>query len=294
MRDTASLDDAVRIVRRRAELEPRVALVLDGWMDGLARAIEVEESVPFAEIPGFSDPGAEPHDGRLLLGRLEGVTAVAMVGRPRREEGHSPARTALAVRVMRFLATPGGEPPPLLVCDTCDALDPLWEVGELVLVEDHINLTAHNPLVGPNLDALGPRFPDMSEAYAPELSRIAVEAARESGIPLRRGVYVALARTDFVTPAEARMLRRMGGDLVGAATVPETLVARHMGMRVLALAVVAGRGIPALPEHGEGSERRARAAGAGSALARIVRDVVARLPGPAGEAQSNSEQATRT
>ncbi|HZG41996.1 MAG TPA: purine-nucleoside phosphorylase, partial [Longimicrobium sp.] len=198
------IDAAVREIRGRSTLEPRVAVILGTGLGGLAERIEVEAEIPYAEIPHFPLSTVETHTGRLLLGRLGGKPVVAMQGRFHRYEGYTLQQAAFPVRVMRALGADT-----LVVSNACGGMNPLWGPGDLVLIADHINLLGDNPLIGPNLDDVGPRFPDMSAVYDPELRRIAVEVALERGITLRRGVYVAVAGPNLETRAEYRMLRMM-------------------------------------------------------------------------------------
>jgi purine-nucleoside phosphorylase len=201
--------------------------------------LQVDEELDVGDVLELAPPASGSSTPPLLVGRLRGVPVALLGGALRRHEGYSLAEATLPIRLMRLLGAPGREPPALLVGGVCDALHPLPEHPDLVVLDDHINLMAENPLVGPNLDALGPRFPDMSEAYHPGLRALATAAARERRIPLGRGVYVALTGPQRPTRAESRMLESLGGDLTGNWVVPEVIVARHMGMRVLALLAVA-------------------------------------------------------
>jgi purine-nucleoside phosphorylase len=241
------LHEGVEVVRGRSGVEPRVTLVLGPGMEPLADAIDVEADVPCAELAGLPDTGAGSA-GRLLIGRLDGEPVAALQGALHSYEGHRRGAAAtFLVRVLRLLGPSGGDPPALLLAGTCGTVSDLWGADELALVDDHINLLGENPLMGPNLDALGPRFPDMSEPYDRALQALAVEAALERRVPLRRAVYVAVTGPERPTRAERRMLRWMGGDLFGTWVAPEVVVARHMGMRVLALLAVTEAGRPSVP-----------------------------------------------
>jgi purine-nucleoside phosphorylase len=228
----------VRRVRERTHLEPAVAFVLGRSVPG-PDDFQVEEELDVRDLlelaPHASGSGTPP----LVLGRLGEVPVALLAGALRRHEGYSLSQATLPVRLMRLLGAPGREPPALLLGGVCDALHAFPGRPDLVMLDDHINLMAENPLVGPNLDPLGPRFPDMSQAYDAELRDLAANAARERRIPLGRGVYVALTGPQRPTRAESRMLRSLGADLTGNWVVPEVIVARHMGMRVLALLAVA-------------------------------------------------------
>ena len=235
------LHEAVSAVRDRGALAPEVAIVLGTGLGALAHEIDVETVIPYEEIPHFPLSTVETHTGRLLLGTLAGKRVVAMQGRFHRYEGYTLQQVTLPVRVMRLL---GAET--LFVSNACGGMNPLWHPGELVAIDDHINLLGDNPLIGPNLDELGPRFPDMSRVYDRELLRLAEGAALELRIPLRRGVYVAVTGPNLETRAEYRMLRALGADVVGMSTVPEAIVARQMSMRVLGISILTDA---CLPDH---------------------------------------------
>lgn len=224
--------EAVKVVRRHTDLEPRVGIIMGEGLGGLAEEIDAQVVLPHEEIPHFPPFTTEAHPGRLILGQLDGTPVVAMQGRFYPYEGHSLREVTFPVRVLRML---GAEV--LVASGISGVVNPLWQVGELVLLDDHINLLGDNPLVGDNLDELGPRFPDMSEPYDRGLQMMAEEAAREAGIRLNRGVYVAITGPSPGTRTEYRMLRGTGADIVGMSIVPEVIVARHMGMRVLGLSI---------------------------------------------------------
>lgn len=226
-------------VRGRTDLRPRVAIVLGTGLGGIGAAIQLETAIPYEEIPNCPLSTVESHTGLLLLGRLEGTPVVAMQGRFHRYEGYTLAEVTFPVRLMRML---GAET--LVVSAACGGLDPLMSLGDLVLLDDHINLMGDSPLVGPNLDEFGPRFPDMSEPYDRALQEAALEAALDRRIRLQRGVYAAVVGPNLETRAEYRMLRWMGADVVGMSTVPEVIVARHMDMRVLGLTIVTDLCLP--------------------------------------------------
>lgn len=229
----ASLKEALDAVRARSGKEPAVGIILGTGLGGLAEEIQVEEVVPYGEIPHFPLSTVESHEGRLLLGELAGVPVVAMQGRFHAYEGYSLEEVTFPVRVMKLLGAGV-----LIVSGASGGMNPDWTPGELVLLTDHINFLGDNPLVGPNLDELGPRFPDMSEPYDLELQEFALDVAWDEEIPLHQGVYVAVRGPNLETRAEYRMLRQMGADVVGMSTVPEVIVARHMGMRVMGVSII--------------------------------------------------------
>lgn len=268
-----ALGAALAEVRRRSSLEPEVALVLGTGLGGtLVDSLEIETAIRYEEIPHFPVCTVDTHAGRLLLGRLDGRPVVAMHGRFHLYEGYTAQQIALPIRVMAQLGART-----LILSGACGGMHPLWDAGDLVLLDDHINLLGANPLIGPNLDELGPRFPDMSEPYDRELQALAEEVALELRIPLRRGVYVAVPGPNLETRAEYRMLRTMGADVVGMSTVPEVITARHMGMRVMAVSIITDRCLPdALAP--TGIEEIVRVAGeAEPKVTELVRGVLARL-----------------
>ena len=227
------IDEAVRAVRARTKVVPDAAIILGTGLGGLANEVAVDTRIPYREIPGFPLSTVESHAGELLVGTLAGRRVVAMRGRFHVYEGYTPQQIGLPVRVLERLGART-----LLVSNACGGMHPLWKPGDLMLIADHINLLGSNPLVGPNDDRLGPRFPDMSEAYDSGLRALARGVALERGITLREGVYVAVTGPNLETRAEYRMLRVMGADVVGMSTVPEVITAVHMGMKVLGVSII--------------------------------------------------------
>jgi purine-nucleoside phosphorylase len=235
----AGVRRAADTVRARWDQAPEIAIILGTGLGGLGREIAVEAEVPYAEIPGFPLSTVESHAGRLLCGRLSGLRVVAMQGRFHHYEGYSLDRVAFPVWVMRALGARS-----LVVSNACGGLHPLWGPGDLMVLSDHINLIGDNPLVGPNDDALGPRFPDMSEPYDPALRALARAVALERKITLREGVYAAITGPNLETRAEYRWLRRVGADVVGMSTVPEVIAARHAGLAVLGVSIITDMCLP--------------------------------------------------
>ncbi|HEV8123699.1 MAG TPA: purine-nucleoside phosphorylase [Gemmatimonadales bacterium] len=231
--------EALAAVRARTRLNPGVGIILGTGLGGLAARIKVECEIPYETIPHFPVSTVESHAGRLLVGTLGGHTVVAMQGRFHRYEGYDLRQVTFPVRVMRAMGVNT-----LLISNACGGMHPLWAAGDLVLLADHINLLMDNPLIGPNDESLGPRFPDMSEPYSRELRAIAREVAKEQKTTLREGVYVAVPGPNLETRAEYRMLRAMGADVVGMSTVPEVIVAIHAGMRVLAVSIITDLCLP--------------------------------------------------
>jgi len=220
-------------IQRRTEVRPRVGLILGSGLSTLADAVEDGVVIPYGEIPHFPVSTVEGHVGRLVVGRLEGQAVAVMQGRAHYYEGYSMAEIGLPVRVLQVLGIEI-----LVITNAAGGLNSEFRAGDPMLITDHINLigmSGLNPLRGPNLDDLGPRFPDMSRAYDPELRTLARQVAREADVVLREGVYICLAGPSFETPADLRFLRVIGADAVGMSTVPEATVARHGGTRVLGL-----------------------------------------------------------
>ena len=231
--------EAVHAVQARTTLVPDVAIILGTGLGGLAEEMHVATRVPYQEIPGFPLSTVESHAGQLLLGTLADRRVAAMQGRFHRYEGYTLQQIAFPVRVLHALGARL-----LVVSNACGGMHPLWRPGDLMLIADHINLLGDNPLVGPNDDRLGPRFPDMSQPYDAELRATARAVALEQGIPLREGVYVAVTGPNLQTRAEYRMLRTLGADVVGMSTVPEVITAVHLGMRVLGVSIITDQCLP--------------------------------------------------
>jgi purine-nucleoside phosphorylase len=263
---------SAEVVRRRHAGPAEVGIILGTGLGGLAGEIAVETRVPYGEIPGFPLSTVESHAGQLLLGRLGGRSVVAMQGRFHRYEGYDLRQVTFPVRVMHALGVRT-----LIVSNACGGMNPLWGPGDLMLISDHINLLGDNPLVGPNDERLGSRFPDMSAPYDPELRALARDIALELGITLREGVYVAVPGPNLETRAEYRMLRAFGADVVGMSTVPEVIVANHQGIRVMGLSIITDQCLPDALEPADIERIVATAGRAEPQLTRLVRTVVERL-----------------
>ena len=264
--------EAVRAVQARMALAPEVAVILGTGLGGLADEMQVAARIPYEEIPGFPPATVESHTGRLLLGTLAGRRVAAMQGRFHRYEGYSLQQIAFPVRVLHALGARL-----LVVSNACGGMHPLWSPGELMLIADHINLLGDNPLVGPNDDRLGPRFPDMSEAYDAGLRALARTVALEQGTLLREGVYVAVPGPNLETRAEYRMLRALGADVVGMSTVPEVIAAVHAGMRVLGVSIITDQCLPDALEPATVERIIAVAGAAEPKLTALIRGVLERL-----------------
>jgi purine-nucleoside phosphorylase len=224
-------DQAAEVIRGRTHHQPQVGLILGSGLSPLADAIAEADVIPYSEIPHFPTSSIEGHTGQLVIGKLAGQVVLAMQGRTHYYEGYSMQRITLPVRVMQVLGIHT-----LFVTNAAGGLNPHFQPGDLMLITDHINLIGMaglNPLRGPNLKEFGPRFPDMSQAYDPSLQAIARRVATNLGFSLQQGIYMCLAGPSFETPADIRFLRAIGADAVGMSTVPEVIVARHGGTRVL-------------------------------------------------------------
>jgi purine-nucleoside phosphorylase len=266
------VERAAEVVRSRYSATPDVAIVLGTGLGGLATHIAVDASIDYADIPGFPLSTVESHAGRLLCGTLSGKTVIAMQGRFHRYEGYTLAQVTFPVRVLRALGART-----LVVSNACGGMHPLWAAGDLMLIADHINLLGDNPLIGPNDDRLGPRFPDMSEPYDGSLRAVARAVALDHGITLREGVYVAVPGPNLETRAEYRFLRGLGADVVGMSTVPEVIVAIHAGMRVLGISIITDLCLPDALEPASVEKIIAVASRAEPNLTMLVRGVLERL-----------------
>jgi purine-nucleoside phosphorylase len=270
--NAASVADAVRAVKTRTAIVPEVGVILGTGLGALADELKADVTIPYADIPGFPRPTVETHAGRLLFGTLGNTRVAMMQGRFHRYEGYTLQQVAFPVRVLRALGAKT-----LIVSNVSGGMHPLWSTGDLVLISDHINLLGDNPLVGANVDAEGPRFPDMSAAYDPELRQLARDVALQHKIVLREGVYVAVPGPNLETRAEYRMLRALGADVVGMSTVPEVITAVHQGIRVLGLSIITDNCLPDALEPTSVEQIIAVARGAEPKLAAVVRGVLEKL-----------------
>lgn len=256
-----------------AEFAPEIGIILGTGLGRLAEEIDKVAVIDYADIPGFPLSTVESHHGRLILGVLGGRNVVAMQGRFHFYEGYSMGQITFPVRTMYELGART-----LLVSNACGGMNPLYRRGDLMVIEDHINLIGDNPLIGPNDDTLGPRFPDMSQPYSHELIAIAEQAAMEERIRLHKGTFVAVAGPNLETRAEYRFLRLIGADVVGMSTVPEVIVARHMDMRVLGLSIITDECFPDSLAPVDVAEIIEAAGRAEPNMTRILTRVIERLP----------------
>jgi purine-nucleoside phosphorylase len=266
------IDEAVASLRGRTALVPEVGVILGTGLGTLADGLTVETRIPYGEIPHFAVSTVESHKGELLFGKLGGRPAVVMSGRVHFYEGYTMRQVSFPVRVMQALGAKT-----LIVSNACGGMNPLFAGGDIMLVTDHINLMGDNPLIGPNDETLGPRFPDMSQPYDRALLALAEDVALEEKLKVQKGVFVAVAGPNLETAAEYRFLRGIGADVVGMSLIPENLVAVHGGMRVLALAVITDLCLADALEPVDIPKILAVAAQAAPRLDRLVTRVVARL-----------------
>ncbi len=229
----ARLDDSVFAVKKHTPLAPRVGVVLGSGLGAFADTLDELVRIPYDDIPHMPVPAVAGHAGVLCFGNVGGVPVVCMQGRSHLYEGRTPDEVVHGVRVMARLGARS-----VLLTNAAGGVEPSWAAGDLMVVTDHLNLTGASPLVGPNDDSLGPRFPDMTSAYDPELRAVLCEVARQKRLPLREGVYAGLLGPSYETPAEVRMLRALGAHAVGMSTVLEVVALRHMGARVGALSCI--------------------------------------------------------
>lgn len=272
-------DEAVQSIRSRTQHQPRIGLVLGSGLGRLAAEIESADIIPYGEIPHFPQSTVAGHAGRLVIGRLAGAAVCAMQGRFHFYEGYGMDEVTLPVRVMQRLGVQT-----VILTNAAGGLNPAFATGDLMLIEDHINLVGmagHNPLRGPNLDSFGVRFPAMNRVYTLRLRQIALMAAEREGLKLQRGVYVALAGPNFETPAEIRMWRTLGGDAVGMSTAAEAIVAHHAGMEVLAISTITNMAIAQQDAASEPSHEEVIEAGKVivPALTRLLKAILMLIPG---------------
>jgi purine-nucleoside phosphorylase len=226
-------EHAARVIRSRISVEPRIALVLGSGLGGFADDFEESVSIPYEEIPSFVRSTAQGHAGRLVIGKIDSVPVLAMQGRVHYYEGYSLEEITFPVRTFGLLGIKT-----LVLTNAAGGINVQLTQGALMVISDHVNLMGVNPLRGPNDDRFGPRFPDMTAVYSPELQELVVDEAKAIGVEVRRGIYGALSGPSYETPAEIHLLRNLGADAVGMSTVPEAIVARHMGLEVLGISCI--------------------------------------------------------
>jgi purine-nucleoside phosphorylase len=234
---------ALAYIRTLTQAQPRVGVVLGSGLGAFADELTNSLAIPYADIPGWPQSTAVGHAGKLVIGSLDGLEIAVLAGRSHFYEGYTPAQVTTGVRVLAQLGVKS-----VVFTNAAGGINLSYQQGGLVLISDHINLQGMNPLIGPNDDTCGPRFPDMSDAYCAAYRTIARQTASELGIELPEGVYAAMSGPSYETPAEIRYLRVIGADLVGMSTVPEVIVANHLGLKVLAISCVTNMAAGILPQ----------------------------------------------
>ena len=236
---TDKINESLKVIREKTDKSYPIGIILGTGLGGLVDEIEVEQEINYSDIPHFPLSTVESHSGKLIFGKVNGKNVIAMQGRFHFYEGYSMQQITYPVRVMKFLGVDT-----LLVSNACGGMNPIYSRGDIMLMSDHINLIGDNPLIGKNEDDLGPRFPDMSEPYDQSLIELAEQIALENKIKVQKGVYIAIAGPNLETKAEYRFLRATGADVVGMSTVPENIVANHMGMKVLGISIITDECFP--------------------------------------------------
>lgn len=266
------IDEALKVIRTKTKSEPSIGIILGTGLGALAKEIQAETVIDYAEIPHFAQSTVESHHGKLIFGTLADKKVVAMQGRFHYYEGHSMKQITFPVRVMKLIGVET-----LLISNAGGALNPLFRRGDIMIISDHINLLGDNPLIGPNDESLGPRFPDMSEPYTKSLIALAEDSALDLKVKLQKGVYVALTGPNLETRAEYRFLRYIGADAVGMSTVPEVIVAVHMSMKVLGFCILTDECFPDALKPVSIEEVIAVASEAEPKMTKVMKEVVRRL-----------------
>lgn len=233
------INETLSVIRKFTSDNYSVGIILGTGLGALVKEIKVQHEIDYADLPHFPLSTVESHQGKLIFGTVNGQKVVAMQGRFHYYEGYTMKQITYPVRVMKFLGVKT-----LLVSNACGGMNPDYRKGDLMLMIDHINLLGDNPLIGKNEDELGPRFPDMSEPYSLDLIKIAEDVANENNIKVHKGVYVAVPGPNLETKAEYKFLRETGADVVGMSTIPENIIANHMGMKVLGISIITDECFP--------------------------------------------------
>ena len=265
-------EHASRVIRARTKLEPRIAIVLGSGLGSFADDFDDAVGIPYEEIPGFARSTAQGHAGRLVIGKVDTVPVVAMQGRVHYYEGYSLEQVTFPIRTFSLLGVKT-----LILTNASGGINVELNQGTLMVISDHLNLMGDNPLRGPNEERFGPRFPDMSAVYSPELQALVVEESRAIGVDVRRGIYGALSGPSYETPAEIHLLRTLGADAVGMSTVPEAIVARHMGLEVLGISCITNMAAGISDEPINHEEVMATGNRVREAFAQLLRGVVGRI-----------------
>lgn len=266
------IQEALKFIQSKCSIQPRVGIILGSGLGSIAEKVTDAVTLAYSEIPHFFPPTVAGHAGQLILGKMAGIPVVLLQGRFHFYEGHTMTEVALPTRVIARLGIQS-----LLLTNAAGGVNTRYRAGDLMLIEDHINLMGDNPLMGPNLSEFGPRFPDLTEAYDKKLLEIMKKTAAELEIPVQTGVYAGLRGPTYETPAEVRMLRTLGADAVGMSTVPETVAANHLGVRVAGISCITNQAAGLSPHklsHDEVMETSRQAA---EKMKKLITTVVPRL-----------------
>ncbi|WKZ70612.1 MAG: purine-nucleoside phosphorylase [Melioribacteraceae bacterium] len=266
------INETLEVIRKHTKDEYEIGIILGTGLGGLVKEIKIDHEIEYGDLPHFPISTVESHHGKLIFGSIGNKKVVAMQGRFHYYEGYTMKQITYPVRVMKFLGVKT-----LLVSNACGGMNPIYKRGDVMLMLDHINLLGDNPLIGPNEDDLGPRFPDMSEPYNLELIELAEQVALENKIKLHKGVYVAVPGPNLETKAEYRFLRGIGADVVGMSTIPENIVANHMGMRVLGFSIITDECFPDSLKAVNVEEIIAAAMEAEPKMTKIMKEVINKL-----------------
>ncbi len=264
------LREAAAYLQSRIIDQTKTGIVLGTGLGGLVNKIEIEASIPYEQIPHFPVSTVQGHQGRLIVGRIGEVPVLAMQGRFHYYEGYTMEQVTFPARVMKLLGIER-----FFVSNASGGLNPGFKVGDVMVITDHINMFGTNPLIGPNVDEFGPRFPDMSQTYSQRLIARALEIGKEENLDLRTGVYVGTTGPTFETPAEYKMFRTLGGDAVGMSTVPEVIVAHHAGIEVFGISIITDSGVPGEIVEVSHEEVQRVAAAAEPRMTRVIERLVA-------------------
>lgn len=266
------INETLEAIRKHTTEDYEIGIILGTGLGGLVKEIKIDHEIEYGDLPHFPISTVESHHGKLIFGTIGNKKVVAMQGRFHYYEGYTMKQITYPVRVMKFLGVKT-----LLVSNACGGMNPIYKRGDVMLMLDHINLLGDNPLIGPNEDDLGPRFPDMSEPYNLELIELAEQVALENKIKLHKGVYVAVPGPNLETKAEYRFLRGIGADVVGMSTIPENIVANHMGMRVLGFSIITDECFPDSLKAVNVEEIIAAAMEAEPKMTKIMKEVINKL-----------------
>jgi purine-nucleoside phosphorylase len=266
------IKETAEFLKQNIDTKARVGIILGTGLGGLVKEIEIKKTISYDDIPNFPVSTVEGHEGRLIFGTIQGTEIVAMQGRFHYYEGYNMQEVTFPVRVMKAIGIDH-----LIVSNASGGLNPDFEVGDIMIINDHINMFGDNPLMGKNYNELGPRFPDMSEPYSKNLTRRAEVIAEKHGVSLKSGVYVGTAGPTFETPAEYKYFRIIGGDTVGMSTVPEVIVARHSGMTCFGISIITDSGVPGQIVEISHEEVQEVAAAAEPKMTKVIAELVGTL-----------------